>query len=301
MYRLVQLTVLAALVATVLSRPGDGAPLSCAQDGDDPWEEVEGEAWVTSCGEVTGVCVHAAERRDGGAKWRLRTAPAPHVVCLWYPGGTDPGGWDDPDGPVPVVVLLVGSMYTVDCHRVVDGSRVTGYPRPAVHRRDGEDVPGERSRGWDVAEYAVGRLGLEAPEPVVAPPTVQIVGIETWFAVTSKLRGYPDRSAQAGSVWATVSAYFAEATWNFGSRGRLTCIAHAARTWDPSLSGDRQSSACTKVFDTESGPGGLDATVTVRWRIYWRSSEHSGWRRHDDFTLTTMVPLDVRQIQAVIR
>ena len=158
------------------------------------------------------------------------------------------------------------------------------------------------SGGWDVAEYAVGRLGLEAPEPVVAPPTVQIVGIETWFAVTSKLRGYPDRSAQAGSVWATVSAYFAEATWNFGSRGRL--VLHRSRGHAPGI---RRCRVIARVrparrFSTLS-PGRVawTATVTVRWRIYWRSSEHSGWRRHDDFTLTTMVPLDVRQIQAVIR
>ena len=299
MRRLLQLTVLAALTATASVDLVNGA--ARAQDGDDPWEEVEGEAWVTSCGEVTGVCVHAGERRSLGPVEIPDRYRPPTVVCLWYPVGTDPGGWGDPDGTVPVTLLLVGSMYTVDCHRVADGSRVTGYPHHVVYEGIGDTVPGTLLGGWEVAEYAVGQLGLEAPEPVVAPPTVQIVGIETWFALTSKLRGYPDSSAQAGSVWATVSAYFSEATWDFGSHGRLVCTADAGRTWDPSLSGDRQSSACTKVFDTESGPGGLDATVTVRWRIYWRSSEHSGWRRHDDFTLTTMVPLDVRQIQAVIR
>ena len=235
-------------------------------------------------------------------RWRHRTGLGHRRWCV---SGT-PKDVNREGGTIPKVrsrcpSCVPDGFYVIDCHRVVDGVRVTGYPRPVVHRRDGEDVPGTLLGGWEVADYAVGQLGLEAPEPVVAPPTVQIVGIETWFAVTSKLRGYPDSSAQAGSVWATVSAYFSEATWDFGSHGRLVCTADAGRTWDPSLSGDRQRSACTKVFETESGSGGLDATVTVRWRIYWRSSEHSGWRRHDDFTLTTMVPLDVRQIQAVIR
>ena len=299
MLRALQLTVFAALTAAASVASMNAA--ARAQDGDGPQEEVEGEAWVASCAEVAGVCVHAAERRS------LEPVPIPDrhrpptVVCVWYPGGLDDGGWDDPDGPVPVAVLLVGSMYTVDCHLVVDGSRVVGYPDIVVYMGGGGDIPGGAISGWDVADHAIGRLGLEAPDPVVAPPAFQIVGIETWFAVTSRLYGYPARSAQAGSVWATVRAYFAEATWNFGSRGRLTCTAHAARTWNPSLPGDRQSSNCTKVFETDSGSGGLNATVTVRWRIYWSSSEHSGWRRHDDFTRTTRLPLDVRQLQAVIR
>ena len=50
-----------------------------------------------------------------------------------------------------------------------------------------------------------------------------------------------------------------------------------------------------------SGPRGLNATVTVRWRIYWLSSEHVGWRRHDDYSLRATVPLDVRDMQAAIR
>ena len=299
MRRLVQLTgltALAAMMPLIVASNTVGA-----QGVDDAEEELDGDAWVTSCAELAGVCVHAAERRSmQSVETPDRTRP-PTVVCVWYPFGSDPGGWDDPDGSVPVLELIVDSVYVIDCHGVDDGYRVTGYPRSVVHMAGGEDVPGEAVAGWEVAEYAAGRLGLEAPDPVVAPPTVQIVGIETWFAVTSRLRGYGVRSAQAGSVWATVRAYFGGATWDFGPRGWLVCTADAGRTWNPSLPGDRQSSNCTKVFDTESGPGGLDATVTVRWRIYWSSSEHSGWRRHDDFTLTTRVPLDVRQIQAVIR
>ena len=155
--------------------------------------------------------------------------------------------------------------------------------------------------GWEVSKYAVGLLGLEAPVAAVSPPAMQMVGVETWLAVTSRLRGYSERSAQAGSVWATVRAFFADATWDLGPHGPLTCTADAARTWNPALSGDRQRSDCTIVFDTGSGPRGLNATVTVRWRIYWLSSEHVGWRRHDDYSLRAIVPLDVREMQAAIR
>ena len=297
MRRLIQLTGLATLAAALVTT----SDAVRAQSDDDAKEEVvEEETWITSCGEVAGVCVHAAERRLlGPVETPDRNRP-PTVVCVWYPGGHDLGGWDDPDGPVPVAFLNPGSLYTVDCHRVSDGGRVTGYPRNFIYY-GGEDVPGEAVSGWDVSQYAVGRLGLEAPVAAVSPPARQMVGVETWLAVTSQLRGYSERSAQAGSVWATVRAFFADATWDLGPHGRLTCTADAARTWNPALSGDRQRSDCTIVFDTGSGPRGLNATVTVRWRIYWLSSEHVGWRRHDDYSLRATVPLDVREMQAVIR
>ena len=297
MRRLLRLTGLTLAAAALLILVGGAAR---GQVGEDVEEEVEGDAWATDCGEVTGVCVHAAERRSlQPVETPDRNRP-PTVVCVWYPFGDQSGGWDDPEGVVPAPYLVVGDPYTVDCHRVSDGGRVTGYPSNFVYRGGGT-VPGEAVSGWEVSQYAVGRLGLEAPVAAVSPPTRQMVGVETWLAVTSRLRGYSERSAQAGSVWATVRAFFADATWDLGPHGRLTCTADAARTWNPALSGDRQRSDCTIVFDTGSGPRGLNATVTVRWRIYWLSSEHVGWRRHDDYSLRAIVPLDVREMQAAIR
>ena len=292
--RSIGLTMAAAALVIAMGGAARG------QVGEDVEEEVETDVWATSCSNVTGVCVHAAERRSlQPVETPDRDRPAT-VVCVWYPFGNQPGGWEDPEGVVPAPYLVVGDPYTVDCHRVSDGGRLTGYPLNVIHL-DGGTVPGEAVSGWEVSRYAVGRLGLERPVAAVSPAAMQIVGVETWFAVTSRLRGYPDRSAQAGSVWATVRAYFADATWEFGQHGRLACTVDAARTWNPALSGDRQSSDCTKVFETASRPGGLNATVTVTWRIYWRSSEHGGWRRHDDYSLSATVPLDVMELQAVIR
>ena len=222
------------------------------------------------------------------------------MVCVWYPYDDAPGGWDDPGGVVAVPYLVIGRLYVVDCHRVSDGSRLSGYPRVVLH--DGRPkIPRRALSGWEVAEFARNLLALEEPEPAVAPPGRQIVGIETWFAVTSRLRGYAPRSAQAGSTWATVRAYFAAAVWDLGPYGRLVCTADAGRAWDPALPGRRQSSECTRIFDRASGPGRLRASVTVTWRIYWSSSEHAGWRYHSDVRLSAPVLLDVDQIQAVIR
>ena len=292
--RLIGLTLTAAALVVAVGGAARG------QVGDEVEEEIEGDAWVTSCGEVTGVCVHAAERRSMRPVETPDLSRPPTVVCVWYPFGNQPGGWDDPEGAVPTPYLVAGDPYTVDCHAVSDGGRVTGYPRNFMYY-GGEDVPGEAVSGWEVSRYAVGQLGLEAPVAAVSPPAMQMVGVETWLAVTSRLHGYAQRSAQAGSVWATVWAFFADATWDLGPHGRLACTADAARTWNPARPGDRQRSDCTIVFDTSSGPRGLNATVTVRWRIYWLSSEHVGWRRHADYRLSATVPLDVREMQAAIR
>ena len=307
MHRLLRVTGMAAMAAamaamllSVAAFGGAAGAQSVAGSEDSVDSGQAPKTWIGSCGEVAGVCVHAAERSQLKVVDRPRTNLAPTVVCVWYPYGDDPGGWDHPDGPVPAPFLLLGSLYVVDCHRVFDGGRVVGYPRSVVSI-PGSTVTGEVVSVEEVARHAVGRLGLEPPVAALAPYPMQLVGVETWLAVASRLRGYPERSAQAGSVWATVRAYFADATWDLGEHGRLVCTDDADRTWNPSLPGDRQSSDCTTVFESASGPTGLDATVTLRWQIYWQSSDHTGWRRHDDYSLSTPVALDIRELQAVIR
>ena len=302
MRRLSRLTAVALAVALPLSFAVPLGGMAGAQGVEDleSSEDSDDATWISSCADVSGVCVHAAERSRLREVDRPQTSLPPTVVCVWYPYGKVPGGWDDPDGAVPVPFLRLGGLYVVDCHRVSDGGRVTGYPQ-AIVRIPGSTLTGEAVSDEEVARYAVGRLGLERPVAAVAPSPMQMVGVETWLAVTSRLRGYPARSAQAGSVWATVRARFVDATWDLGEHGPLVCTADADRAWNPSLPGDRQSSDCTKVFETASGRGGLDATVTVRWEIHWRSSGHTGWRRHDDYRLSAPVALDVKELQAVIR
>ncbi len=263
---------------------------------------VEEDVWVTHCGEVGGVCVHAAETTSMRLVDRPSLYRPPTVVCVWYLYGRQPGGWGSPDGVVPVTYLQSGGLYVIDCHRTSDGERVTGYPRVVRHTHPGEQIPGQVVSESEVARYAMGQLSLQPPVASVAPGTFQVVGTETWFAVTSKLRDYPQRSAQAGSVWATVRADFVDVTWDFGSpHGQLRCTTDAGRAWNPRLSGEQQHSACTRVFHTKSNPGGSSATVTVTWRIYWSSSTHAGWRHFDDYRLSTPVQLDIRELQALIR
>lgn len=259
---------------------------------------VESEVSVFSCAEVDGFCVTAGEYRSLQPVQQPGSAPVGRVVLCVYLRYE--AGWESDDTPPePVWNPIKGHLYVLSCRYAEDGNPyVRGYPRRVVY--DPREVQGDAVTGWEVAEYAVGLLGLERPRPAIAPPGRQLVGVETWFAVASRLN-YSEASAQAGTTWATVRAKFRDVTWDFGPEGELECTTDAATSWNPDLPGDRQTSQCTKVFTHASGPEGLAATVTATWDINWRSSDNPVWRPHDSVSFTETIRLNIFELQAVIR
>ena len=288
------------LLSASAPAPGEPAASEAGDGGDGGGEVVKGETTVYECAEVAGFCVTAGERRSLQPVQRPgSTTPVGRVVLCVYLRYEE--GWESSDTPpAPVWNPVEGNLYVLSCRYAEDGNPyVRGYPRRVVYESS-EKIPGDAVAGWEVAEYAVGLLGLERPRPVIAPPGRQLVGVETWFAVTSKLH-YAEVSAQAGSTWATVRARFRDVTWDFGSEGKLACTDDAATGWDPDRTGDQQTSKCTKVLAHASGPAGLDATVTATWDIDWRSSDDPAWRPHSSFSFPESIRLDVYELQAVIR
>jgi len=288
------------LSPTSASAPKASEPsLSGTGDGEAVEDEVvERETSVFECAEVAGFCVTAGESRSLQPVERPGSRTVGRVVLCVYLRYEE--GWESSDAPpAPVWNPVEGHLYVLSCRYAEDGNPyVRGYPRQVVY--DPGKVPGDAVSGREVAEYAVGLLGLERPRPAIAPPGRQLVGVETWFAVTSRL-AYSEASAQAGSTWATVRARFRDVTWDFGSMGELECTTDAATSWDPDLPGDRQTSKCTKVFIHASGPEGLDATVTATWDIDWRSSDNPAWRFLKPFSVTESIHLNIYELQAVIR
>jgi len=312
MRRLIRLIALAALItlaAAAFARPVAGLPVNglTAQQQDEkeqPEEQHEEEenhsdVFVSSCAHVPGICVRVAERRSIAPVKRPGVSVGPVVLCVWYRYGTAPGGWDDPNGAVAVSWRLPGHLYVLMCTYEGSALAVSGYPRVVLYQYPGNVIPGQVVAGYEIAEHAKNRLGLRRPTAAIAPAPQQLVGTETWFAVTSPLH-YPERSAQAGHTWATVRADVSQVTWDFGAHGRLQCSVDMARRWNPSLSSSQQNSACTKVF-TDVSPGRFNAVATVTWDIWWSSSEHYGWRYHSSYSLSSYVPLNIVQLQAVIR
>ena len=254
---------------------------------------------ISSCADVDGICLTVGERESIKPVSRPGRRTGPVVLCVWYPYPTERGGWEDPNGAVPIKVLIPGRVYMLNCHYKNDGTNVTGYPKLLVYK-PGKSIPGKAVNGWEVAKHATDLLRLQRPRTVVAPPTKQLVGIEIWFAVTSRL-DYPRKSAQAGETWATVKAVFSNVTWDFGSYGRLRCTTDATKRWNTSLSGKEQNSDCTIVFTNAPENSNLHAKATVTWDIYWSSSEHTGWNYLQPYSLSSVVPLDIIELQSVIR
>ncbi len=256
---------------------------------------------VTDCAQVNGVCWEVSDRQS----LREVDEPTNEVVgrvvnCIWYPWGSVPGDWDDPNGPVPVKRLVKDRNYTVDCFHPGQTGSLTGYPSVRKFITN-MSLEGTAVTAWDVADYAKGQISFDPPVAAIAPPNRQLVGTETWFAVTSRLQ-YPAKSAQAGRVWATVLPSFASVEWDFGELGSLSCTAHATRRWNPDLSGHQQHSNCTKVFTRVPGQGGrINARVTITWNIYWKSSNHAGWKYFGPHSASAQVPLNIIQLQPVIR
>lgn len=254
---------------------------------------------VSSCADVDGICLVVSERQSIQPVKKPGTRIGPVVLCIWYPYPTEKGGWEDPDGAIPVKALIVGRVYMLHCQYKDSRTWLRGYPA-LVKYQPAKTIPGDAVNGWEIAAYATNLLRLERPQPAVSPPTEQLVGTETWFAVTSQL-DYSQKSAQAGDTWATVKAVFSHVTWDFGSYGGLNCTKDATTRWDQTLKEGEQVSSCVKVFTRASEAVELNAIVTVTWDIYWTSSEHKGWRYFQPYSLSTATPLSIIELQSVIR
>ncbi|MFQ5558902.1 MAG: hypothetical protein ACE5GB_15525, partial [Acidimicrobiales bacterium] len=202
------------------------------------------------------------------------------------------------DSPIP------GFPYTLSCWYQppgeAAGDTVGGYPRIVFFEPSTPAGPDLVSTA-QVTAFAREHMRFEPPVPALAPADRQIVGIQTWLAVTSQL-DYTPVTAQAGLVWATVRASFRDVTWILGDGSELVCTADATTLWDPDLPGDAQHSDCTHVYTDASGEAPYEASVTVNWQVDVRDNTNPAtWRPYETFELTTALAIPVDEIQAVIR
>lgn len=202
-----------------------------------------------------------------------------------------------------VYKLQDSHSYILDCVYRGTDKRLQGYPQVRVyHERDytQSTTQGTPATTQSVRNYARNLLQLEQPQTLIWPPRKQLVGVETWLAVTSPLK-YAHKSAQVGNTWATVKASFKHVDWDFGVHGQVRCVADANKRWNPALPSNRQHSACTKVFEAVPTQGSqFNATVTVTWDIYWSSSGHTGWKHYTEHSLTSTLPIHLFDIQSAI-
>ena len=215
------------------------------------------------------------------------------ILCSWH----DIGHAVDTPALGGVENLVEGRYYYIQCHFSDDETIVAGYPITASYVVG--DMPGIAADTAEVARFAVNHLNFESPLPVLSPAGDQIVGVETWLAVTSQL-DYPAISADAGPVWATVRPVFRSATWDMGNGDRVTCTREGGATtvWDRNGSVN-QSSDCTYVYGG-NGDGEFAVNATITWDILQRNDQNPAEYPWGSLTLATALTVPVRELQAVI-
>ncbi len=219
------------------------------------------------------------------------------VRCGWHAiGGT--GFYPTWDSTEPVFPEP-DEVYMLRCFHPDDESNLTGYPR-IVRYVPGAPVDGPAVGIVEVEQHAIDSIVFETPLPALSPPESQIVGVDTWLGVASRL-SYPDASAQAGDTWATVHPAVRSAVWTLGDGSVVTCSSDIDKVWDPMLDPSSQSTSCSHNFELVSEPSGYATDLTVSWTIYERTNSHP-----DDWTIwgvvsrSASVSIVVGELQSVI-
>jgi hypothetical protein len=241
----------------------------------------------------------------------VQASEAWSLTVVDRPSSTPVGAWIEcsylniPSVDAPIeslghpLIPWAGGAFDLWCWYEPDHVIVPGYPQVVLFDPL-EPVPGLVDV-IDVAEYAQSQIEFEPPAMELSPTERQVVGVETWLAVTSEL-DYPDVSAQAGLAWATVRTRFRDAVWDLGDGSILRCTDDATTTWDPTMAVDQQTSGCTHTYVESSADRGYPASVTVTWTLEWTNNNAPDlfvpWTT---FSLATPVSIAVDQLQAAIR
>ncbi len=194
---------------------------------------------------------------------------------------------------------VAGETYMLWCWYADDGTDVPGFPVRVVYQRP--VIAGEPATTEETTLFALDSITFAAPALALSPAGEQVVGIPTWLAVTSQL-DYPQVSAAAGPVWATVQPVFRDVTWDMGNGDTVTCTLEtdATTTWDPTGPPD-QTSSCVYVYESNGeGDGEVHLSATVSWTILQRTNLNPNWHTWGTLSLTTTAPVTVRELQAVI-
>lgn len=206
-------------------------------------------------------------------------------------GTTSAGRHHDTSGPSYTPNQCGGFRFGVQPCDFTRGAAMA----PAQPRRAPTVTPAQlAARQWR-------QLPIPAPEVRTAPPRGSdgLVGLAEWFWVTNW--SPQSARAQAGGVWAEVSAQPASLTIHPG-RGLSSVTCDGPGTpYDPKLPAAAQRSDCTYTYARSSA--GLPrsaymATVTVTWGGTWSGSGGEGGTL-PELTRSTSIPIRIAEGQAL--
>ncbi len=218
------------------------------------------------------------------------------VTCSWW--DVQGGSFHEIEDPGPVVPHE-GWAYELRCF--ADDVMLAGYPQFVIYTPG--IITGPVVSTAEVANFAADSITFAVPVPALSPAGDQIVGVPTWLAVTSQL-DYPEVSAAAGPVWASVRPEFRDVTFTTAIGDVITCgtASGATTLWNPAGPAN-QSSSCTYVYTSNgSSQSAVDShiTATITWDLWQRTDQNPAEHLFRTHTETTVIPVIVRELQAVI-
>lgn len=244
---------------------------------------------VITAGSSTSMRVAARPGRGTG----------PTIRCTWFSLAID---------PVTVSLvqedqLVVDQAYLLWCwYPADDGTRASLPGHPLVRTYTGPGIPGDPADVDDVSEFALASLRIAQPEVATNPGDQQIVGIDTWLAVSSNLE-YEPIHANAGPVWTSVRPVPHSISWDMGNDERTTCPPDAAafEPWADTATDDPE---CRYRYESrpvaaDGVAGETQLTATVTWRVMRRTFLEPEWTYWRDLELSGARSIEVIELQTV--
>ena len=266
-----------------------------------------------SLGQLHGApLVHASESEPccGGASLiqspRPGHANGPPGILAWA-GGVPGGGVRSPRGVVCTawrhaadINEEVGPMdlYTVGVD--ADGVRRNLYFRDCGTQRQQVWVRAENpSTLAGIALSDIQRRLIAAPVPVLSPPGIGYVNLETWLATVDP--GTHTATAAIPGLSVTATATLVSTTWTTGDGGKVTCDGTGA-AWTPERPAE-EPAPCGHTYTTHgaaiyaSEP--FTITVSQTWHVTWRASTGAAGELGTITGPTATINYEVREIQTI--
>lgn len=152
-----------------------------------------------------------------------------------------------------------------------------------------------------LAQRAVDRLQLPAPQIAASPEEYQLVRLPTWLWLDGDSWSAQSASASVPGLTVTATATPFKATWNLGDGSSVVCE-DAGTPWTSAFDAKDVSPDCGHTYTRSSAhaPGGeYEVTVVVEWAVSWSGGGETG--TEPGMTTTAQVSWQVAESQATVQ
>lgn len=152
-----------------------------------------------------------------------------------------------------------------------------------------------------LAQRAVDRLQLPAPQIAASPEEYQLVRLPTWLWLEGDSWSAQSASASVPGLTVTATATPVKATWDMGDGSTVVCE-DAGTPWTPAFDAKDASPDCGHTYERSSArapSGEYEVSVVVEWAVSWSGGGQSG--TGPGMTTTAQVSWQVAESQATVQ